>query len=99
MKLKVKWGYGKNDPLPKLKIHWYVYISIEIVEFGRYESAVAPKCDSSWSIKPDLVLVILLDSNDLSCGGARGVMVIVTGNGHGDASSNPGQDWLHFAEH
>ena len=28
--------------------------------------------------------------------GARGVMVIVTGNGHGDTSSNPGRDWLHF---
>ena len=26
-------------------------------------------------------------------GGARGVMVIVGGNGHGDTSSNPGQDW------
>ena len=25
-------------------------------------------------------------------GGARGVMVIVIGNGHGDSSSNPGQD-------
>ena len=29
-------------------------------------------------------------------GGARGVMVIVIGNGHGDTSSNPGRDWLHF---
>ena len=29
-------------------------------------------------------------------GGARGVMVIVTGYGHGDTSSIPGQDWLHF---
>ena len=28
--------------------------------------------------------------------GARGVMVIVTGYGHGDTSSIPGQDWLHF---
>ena len=28
-------------------------------------------------------------------GGARGVMVIVVGNGHGDTSSNPGRDWLH----
>ena len=28
--------------------------------------------------------------------GARGVMVIVVGNGHGDSSSNPGRDWLHF---
>ena len=26
------------------------------------------------------------------CGGARGVMVIVVGNGHGDTSSNPGRD-------
>ena len=28
--------------------------------------------------------------------GARGVMVIVVGNGHGDTSSNPGRDWLDF---
>ena len=27
-------------------------------------------------------------------GGARGVMVIVVGNGQGDTSSNPGRDWL-----
>ena len=38
--------------------------------------------------------------NELECqlsyyihfGGARGVMVIVVGNGHGDTSSNPGRD-------
>ena len=29
-------------------------------------------------------------------GGACGVMVIVVGNGHGDMSSNPGRDCLHF---
>ena len=29
-------------------------------------------------------------------GGARGVMVIVVGTGHGNTSSNPGRDWLHF---
>ena len=28
--------------------------------------------------------------------GARDVMVIVTGYGHGDTSSILGQDWLHF---
>ena len=28
--------------------------------------------------------------------GTRGVMVIVVGNGHGDTSSNPGRDRLHF---
>ena len=31
--------------------------------------------------------------------GARGVMVIVVGNGHGDTSSNTGRDWLHFTQH
>ena len=31
-----------------------------------------------------------------SFGGARGVMVIVVGNEHGDTSSNPGRDWFHF---
>ena len=30
---------------------------------------------------------------------ARGVMVIVVGNGHGDTSSNPGRDRLHFTSH
>ena len=29
-------------------------------------------------------------------GGARGVRVIIVGNGHGDTSSNPGRGWLHF---
>ena len=29
-------------------------------------------------------------------GGARGIMVIIVGNGHGDTSSNPGRDWLYF---
>ena len=29
-------------------------------------------------------------------GGARGVMVIIVGNEHGDMSSKPGRDWLHF---
>ena len=29
-------------------------------------------------------------------GGACGVMVIAVGNGHGDTSSNPGRDLLHF---
>ena len=28
------------------------------------------------------------------CGGARGVMAIVVGKGHGDTSSNPGRNWL-----
>ena len=30
---------------------------------------------------------------------ARGVMAIVVGIGHGDTSSNPRRDWLHFTQH
>ena len=34
------------------------------------------------------------DNNNWS--GARSVIVIVVGNEHGDKSSNPGRNWLHF---
>ena len=33
--------------------------------------------------------------NEHKYGGGR-VIVIFAGNGHGDTSSNPGRDWLHF---
>ena len=35
-------------------------------------------------------------SDYITLAGARGVMVIVVGNEHGDTSSNPGRNWLHF---
>ena len=35
-----------------------------------------------------LALKVIIRRNE----GARGVMVIVVGNGHGDTSSNPGRD-------
>ena len=33
-----------------------------------------------------------LEQHKAKLGGARGVMVIVAGNGHGETSSNPGRD-------
>ena len=44
-----------------------------------------PKAHFSTAITPKYIL-----------GGARSVMVIVTGYGHGNMSSIPVQDWLHF---
>ena len=44
----------------------------------------------------DQILVRSSPNSSQKLGGARGVMVIVLGNGHGDTSSNPGRDWLHF---
>ena len=41
-------------------------------------------------------LISLFNGISTLFGGARGVVVIVVGNGHGDTSSNPGRDWLHF---
>ena len=50
---------------------------------------------------------VLLDYLEIYChsdsrinwGDALCVMVIILGNRHGDTSSNPGQDWLHFTKH
>ena len=55
---------------------------IYIVTYVEDQSVV-----SGWSVK-----VLDAHINIYACG----VMVIVVGNGHGDISSNPGPDWLHF---
>ena len=40
---------------------------------------------------------ILVKKECIIAGGcARGVIVNFVGNEHGDTSSNPGRDWLHF---
>ena len=39
-----------------------------------------------------LIEYFVLYKNTLNTGGARGVIVIVVGNEHGDMSSNPGRD-------
>ena len=36
-------------------------------------------------------ILLLRETVTILRGGARGVMVIVIGNGHGDTSSNPGR--------
>ena len=66
---------------------------------------------SFWKIKPKNISIfqpnvakwkqtlenIDKDEDTLSgARGARGVMVIIVGNEHGDSSSNPGREWLHF---
>ena len=38
------------------------------------------------------LVVVFTIYKPFSGGGARGIMVIVVGNGHGDTSSNPGRD-------
>ena len=38
------------------------------------------------------IYIYIYKDNTSSKGGARGVMVIIIGNGHDDTSSNPGRD-------
>ena len=44
-----------------------------------------------------IIIIIVIIINIIII--ARGVMIIVVENGHGDTSPNPGQDWLHFTKH
>ena len=48
--------------------------------------------------KPQQISVLKTKNSDYNTayGGARGVIVIIVGNEHGDTSSNPGRDWLHL---
>ena len=50
--------------------------------------------ESMFIIYQDYIIRMLIDL--IKGNGSRGIMVIVVGNGHGDTSSNPGRDWLHF---
>ena len=50
--------------------------------------------NSVQSIHINVIIIIIIII--IMSGGARGVVVIAVGNEHGDTSSNPGRDWLHF---
>ena len=56
-------------------------------------------CLSSFFVQCYKFELIYYDATVYLLGGAHGVMVIIIGNGHGDTSSNPGRDWLHFTWH
>ena len=51
-----------------------------------------PRISESMKNEQNSLNIIFQDEG----GGARGVIVIVVGNEHGNTSSNPGRDWLHF---
>ena len=57
-----------------------------------YHATALNLLSSSLPAKPEYCTVF----QDNFSGGARGIKVIVVGNGDGDTSSNPGRDWLHF---
>ena len=64
--------------------HWCVYLKVSMGE------------GQLWVHHYFSSFKLLLYQYYCIAGGARGVMVIVAGYGHGDTSSIPVQDWLHF---
>ena len=70
-------------------MHWHNGQSVHH-ETGR--SVFNPRVSYTKDSKNGTCLTLSI----IMCGGARGVMVIVVGYGHGDTSSNPGPDWLNF---
>ena len=80
-------------------------IPVFLLMFDSWESISAPI--SSHTFAPSKLPMVTSNSwlssffyprlcSWCNLGGARGVMVIVVGMGHGDTSSNPGRDRLHF---
>ena len=81
-----------------LKISWLA----EVDPRAPFSKATTPKCREGCKSFP-LTAPLTFDpyfrmlnvkkaSSTIFDGGARGVVVIVVGNGHGDTSSNPGRD-------
>ena len=68
---------------------WWLYVHISCEK--RINDALLINSTLNFLGIPYGVTTIIVEN-----GGARGVVVIVVGNGHGDTSSNPGRDWLHF---
>ncbi len=48
--------------------------------------------EECWPLPTEYLPELPAGARGVICGGARGVIVIVVGNEHGDTSSNPGRD-------
>ena len=80
----------------RLEIHSYIHT----IEFAVH-IAVVFICNWLTTLTITLSQIPIINGTILIIyeRGARGVMVIIAGYGHGDTSSNPGPDWLHFTYH
>ena len=90
-----KTGFSCSSPqsLPSfisLEFRWLIHTMVQTQpQFLRNAVLFYQREDIHWIYSLNIYQIEIV-------GGARGVMVIVAGNGHGDTSSNPGRDWLHF---
>ena len=70
----------------------FAYLKVIVQHFSHYTFRTPPYLYYLSLMNLHFYLLQLLQS----CGGARSVIVIVVGNEHGDTSSNPGGNSLHF---
>ena len=80
---------------------WFVKVNLATLVEGDpkapFSIATTPRCRGGHCSIPWIApLKTWSLPYNAQCWGARGVIVIVVGSGHGDTSSNPGRDWLHF---
>ena len=81
--------------IPKTQ-KWYLISPCLTLSIIRYGSRVK-RSNSVLLLKRSLRVTLDYDRQlNLLLEGARGLMVIVVGNGHSDTSSNPRRDWLPF---
>ena len=82
-------NFTQEEQKPKIKI-WIKILVMELPISKTIQIKRKRHAGHCWRSKGEII------SNVPLLTPARGVMVIVVGNGHGDTSSNPGRDWLHF---
>ena len=73
--------------------HIYIYIYIYIyIQCNWKKTHPWLNCRYKFISAKNIIFVSSDDIHEFFNGGARGVMVIVVGNGHSDTSSNPGRN-------
>ena len=96
------WYFFCQDRFKRLSLTNWFFFAHTVIYFG---NKLANQIQNSKNLKEfQIQLNDFRNSDKKKCvhiplRGAHGVMVIVVGNGHGDTSSNLGQDWLHFTLH
>ena len=92
------WVNSKGQQISYKGTHNNIIFSKLIFETNSPVSLIHPVCCNNVTRRAKdkgnhcIILFLMLIFEINFSGGARGVVVIVVGNGHGDTSSNPGPD-------
>ena len=73
---------------------WYIFCTVDGLSLAvvGYSAGFFCAFDSLFAVAIIIAFLFFCVVPVLGAGGARGVMVSIVGNGHGNTSSNPGRD-------